>query len=181
MDATTVVALAGLGTTAAVGLAAPLITRRADRERFEREIRQSKLDELRTVTERAALELLEGHDLKVKAMIAVQKWAEESEVRERSEARAPEPYPDVAAFSAHTVEMLQTSYRLALRLGTQDPIVLAYKEAVDPLEQALEVFAAMENDPQGVKEHLEKLDSLGAKTGGRTTKFLDACSAVFRP
>jgi hypothetical protein len=178
VDATTVVALAGLASTAAVGLAAPLITRRADRERFDREIRQSKLDELRTVTERAALELLEAHDLKVKTMVAVRKWAAESEVRERSEV---EPFPEVAAFAAQIVSMLQTHYRLGLRLGSQDAIVLAYKEAAEPLQQTLMVLNALPDDSRAVSERLEELDSLGAKAGERTQRFLDACSAVFRP
>jgi hypothetical protein len=183
VDATTVVALAGLGTTAAVGLAAPLITRRAERERFDREIRQSKLDELRTVTERAALELLEGHDLHVQAMGAIKKWAAVEGTSDLSQARAAalDPYPQVAAFSAHVVAMLQARYRLALRLGSRDSIVVAYQEAVEPLEQTLAVLNAMSDDPSVVRDRMEELDPLGAKAGERAGGFLDACSAVFRP
>lgn len=185
VDGTTIVAIVGLLTTGTVGLAAPLITRRAERERFEREIRQSKLEELRAVADEAALELLRAHDLLVEARIAVRNWAAAT----TDAAERGEPPPDdvdplraVAAFGDNNAEMLKTRMRLGLRLGSEDPIFLAYTSAAEVLQHAAVVINSIDlNSMDDSRAALEHLDELGSRGGERTARFLDASSVVLRP
>jgi len=135
------IAIVSVVSTAAVGLGVPLINSRLERNRFRLESNKERADEIRSVLDSAAQAVVGA--LKPLAVLVP------AGVPEPTEAQPPGWTPEMSSvldeFEAAYIEVGRQQRRLAVRLGSDSPVVLAYGLLVTQiglLYNALEVSRA---------------------------------------
>jgi hypothetical protein len=182
VDGTTIVGVAGLVTTAAVGIATALIATRAEEDRFTRQARHARLDELRSVADQAAEQLLEAHDLFAQVLRVLQTARAHGEPIDPPDGQGGRSFPaEASRYAALMITMLRTRERLSLRLGTDDPIAESYVEAMQPLAGALTFVNELERGAVITDDQVSAFEALSADVMTSRQTFLDACSDAFRP
>jgi hypothetical protein len=128
-----VIALVSVLTSATVAICVPLLTTRIEARRWIRQIRVSRLDELRAVADSASVALAEAENVLLSTELAV----------ERARARAATPAAEAAATAAveqaaEATEAVQRAlHRTAVRLGWRSPVTQLYATAHDVLTDEL--------------------------------------------